>query len=190
VNNTPSPDDALLQLIESRLLAGSSIEISGMGSFELDDNRRVVFKPSGRPLVFLSYAHEDRAKVNRLFRELQNAGLEPWMDCEKLMPGQNWPRAIQQTIEISDFFLACFSQNSTTKRGHFQGELALAREVATLFPEDDVYFVPLRLDECELPRRVISETHYIDLFPDWDLGVRKLIAALQRQHSVRHKRRP
>ncbi len=190
MNHPPSPDDALMQLIESRLLEGASIEISGMGAFELDQDRRVVFKPSGRPLVFLSYAHEDRRAVNELYRQLQDAGLEPWMDCEKLMPGQNWPRAIQQTIEISDFFVGCFSRNSTTKRGHFQGELALALEVATLFPEDDIFFVPIRLDDCEMPRRIVSEMHYIDMFPDWNRGMQKLITSIRKHDSLRKKRRP
>ncbi len=186
--HTQSPDKALLQLIDRRLREGASIEIGGMGSFQHDGNHQIVFQPSGDPMVFLGYAQEDRAKVKRLFRQLVKAGLDPWMDCQKLLPGQNWPRAIEQTIEISDFFLGCFSQNSTAKRGHFQSELAFALEVATRFPQDEVFFVPARLDECELPRRIVNTTHYIDLFPDWNRGVRKLIAALRRQHGTRNSR--
>ncbi len=186
---TPYPNKALLDLIERRLHEGASIEISGMGKFELNGHQQVVFRPSDEPLAFLSYAHEDRAKIKKLYRQLHEAGIEPWMDCQKLIPGQNWPRAIQRTIEISDFFLGCFSKHSTTKRGHFQGELALALEVATQFPEDDVFFIPLRLEECELPRRISSCMHYIDLFPDWDSGVKKLISALHRHQSLRNKRK-
>jgi hypothetical protein len=186
--DTPSPDKALLQLIERRLREGARIDIDGVGSFELDGNDQVVFKPSGDPLVFLAYAQEDRARVKKLFRQLQRAGLEPWMDCQKLLPGQNWPRAIEQTIEVSDFFVGCFSQNSLSKRGHFQSELAFALEAAARFPLDDFFFVPVRLDRCDLPRRIVSTTHYIDLFPEWNRGVQKLIAALRRQHAMRNKR--
>ena len=117
----PSLNKSLLELIERRLREGASIEISGMGSFELDGSQQVAFRPSDSPLIFLSYALEDRGKVKKLYKQLQKADLQPWMDCQKLMPGQNWPRAIQQTIEISDFFLGCFSKHSILKRGHFQG---------------------------------------------------------------------
>ncbi len=186
---TQSHEKALIEIIERRLREGALIEIGGMGSFELDGNQQLVFRPSGEPLVFLSYATEDRPKITKLYRQLRRAGLEPWMDCQKLMPGQNWPRAIQQTIEIADFFLGCFSKRAALKRGHFQGELHLAWETAKQFPEDDPFFIPIRLEECELPKRIASETHYIDLFPNWNRGVKKLIAALRRQHGARQLRK-
>jgi hypothetical protein len=179
--NPQSPDRALLQLIDRRLREGASIEIGGMGSFKHDSNDRIVFSPADDPLVFLGYAQEDRAKVKKLFRALQKAGVNPWMDCHQLLPGQNWRRAIEQTIELSDFFLGCFSSHSVLKRGQFQSELTFALEVATHFPKDDVFFVPVRLDDCELPRHISSTTHYVDLFPDWNCGMRKLIAALRRK---------
>jgi len=176
-----SPDEALLQLIDRRLREGASIEIGGMGSFKHDSQNQIVFNPTGAPLVFLGYAQEDRAKVKKLFRALQKAGVNPWMDCQKLLPGQNWGRAIEQTIELSDFFLGCFSSQSVLKRGQFQSELTFALEIATRFPQDDVFFVPVRLDDCELPRHISSTTHYVDLFPDWDSGLRKLMSALRRK---------
>lgn len=179
--NSRSPDKALLQLIDRRLREGASIEIGGMGSFKHDSRNQIVFNPTGDLLVFLGYAQEDRTKVKRLFRALQRAGLNPWMDCQKLLPGQNWRRAIEQTIELSDFFLACFSSHSVLKRGQFQSELAFALEIATHFPQDEVFLVPVRLNDCELPRRISSTTHYVDLFPDWNRGVRQLIAALRRK---------
>ncbi len=178
----------MLQLIDRRLQEGASLEISGMGSFERDGEGRIVFRNSGNPLVFIAYAQEDRSRARRLYRALRQAGMDPWMDCQKLLPGQNWPRAIEQTIEVSDFFVCCFSQQATTKRGHFQSELAFALEVATRFPPEEAFLVPVRLDDCELPRHIASTTHYLDLFPDWERGVRKLIAGLRRQHAARQKR--
>jgi len=181
--NRQSFDKALLQLIDRRLREGASIEIDGIGSFKHDRKHQLVFQRKGEPLVFLAYAQEDRFKVKKLFLQLRKAGVEPWMDCQKLLPGQNWPRAIENAIELSDFFLGCFSRKSTSKRGHFQSELAFALNAATRFPQDEVFFIPVRLDDCDLPRRILSTTHYVDLFPDWNRGVRKLIAALRRQHA-------
>lgn len=184
-----SHERALLQLIDRHLREGASVEIDGLGAFEYDNDHRIVLRLSGDPMVFLAYAQEDRPKVKKLYAQLQQAGLEPWMDCKKLLPGQNWPRAIEHSIELCDFFLGCFSTDSITKRGHFQSELAFALNAATRLPQDHVFFVPVRLDDCELPRSIANTTHYVDLFPDWNRGVRKLIAALRRQHRPR-KRRP
>jgi hypothetical protein len=183
--NRRSFDKTLISLIDRRLCEGASIQIDGLGSFKHDRRRQLVFKPSRKPLVFLAYAQEDRSKVKKLYQQLRKAGIEPWMDCQKLLPGQNWPRAIEHAIEISDFFLGCFSRNSTSKRGHFQSELAFALNVATRFPQDEVFFIPVRLENCQLPRRIANTTHYVDLFPDWNRGVRRLSAALRRrQHAL------
>jgi hypothetical protein len=186
--NTQFPENALLQLIDRQLRNGATIEIEGLGMFEHDKNQQIIFRPHGESTVFLGYAREDRQQITRLYRELQNAGLSPWMDTQALLPGQNWRRAIEQTIEVSDFFVGCFSSNSVSKRGHFQSELAHALEVSKSIPLDHVFFVPVRLDDCDLPGQVVSNTHYVDLFPNWKRGVNKLISAIRRYQTANHKK--
>ena len=178
----------LLELIEKCLREGSAIEIDGLGSFELDCDNQVVFEPNGRIRVFLAYADEDRAEVKRLYTALCNAGFEPWMDKEKLVPGQNWPRATERAIELSDFFLGCFSRRSSVKRGHFQSELRYALDLASRFPLEDIFLVPVRLNECDLPRHIAYKTQYVDLFPDWNRGFQRLVRMMRRQHMQQQKR--
>lgn len=180
---------ALLKLIQRCLLEGSRIEIDGLGCFDLDAKLRVVFRPNDRIRVFLAYADEDRALVRKLYTALQRAGLEPWMDKEKLLPGQNWPRAIERAIEISDFFIGCFSHRSVLKRGHFQSELRYALEAATRVPLDDTFILPVRFTECEIPRQIAKTLHYVDLFPDWDRGVDTLVSTMWRQKMLRGEER-
>ncbi len=122
-----------LQVINQCLREGSSIEIDGFGRFELNAGQ-VVFQPNGRPRVFLAYAKEDRAEVKKLYTDLHNAGFEPWMDHEKLLPGQNWCRAIERAIELADFIVICFSRRSVGKRGFFQSELRYALDAAACVP--------------------------------------------------------
>jgi len=112
----PGLTRTLLRLIHRNLREGNPVEIDGLGSFQLNDNR-VVFRPNGRPRVFLAYANEDTEHVRRLYAELQQAGFEPWMDEEKLLPGQNWPRAIEQAIELADYVVLCFSSRSVDISG-------------------------------------------------------------------------
>jgi TIR domain len=169
---------ALPQLIDRCLREGACIEIDGLGSFRLNSKEEVLFQPSGRSRVFLAYALEDRVKVRRLCAALRKAGFEPWMDEEKLLPGQNWPRAIERAIALSDFFVSCFSRRSVAKRGHFQAELAYALDIARRVPQEKTFLIPVRLDDCEVPRIVAATLQYVDVFPAWDRGVKKLCRAL------------
>jgi hypothetical protein len=135
--------------------------------------------------VFLAYAEEDQAQARKLYLELQKAGFEPWMDQENLVPGQNWPRAIERAIELSDFFVGCFSRRSVVKRGHFQCELRYALDLAAKVPLEDIFLVPVRLDDCEVPRQIARKTQYVDLFPNWEAGVERLSKMMLRQMILR-----
>ena len=123
---------------------------------------------------FLAYAEEDRAEVRKLYTALQRAGFEPWMDQEKLLPGQNWPRAIERAIDLADFFVGCFSHRSTGKRGHFQRELGYALDVAASIPAEDIFFIPGAARCLRSATANREHRQYVDLFPDWDRGVRAL----------------
>jgi hypothetical protein len=163
---------------------GGPIDIDGLGRFELDEGH-VVFQPNGRARVFLAYAKEDRVEVRRLYDQLQKAGFEPWMDQEKLVPGQNWPRAIERAIELADFIVLCFSGKSAGKRGFFQSELRYALDVAACVPLDDIFLVPIRLSPCEVPLQIARKTQYIDLFPEWETGSKALVSMMRSEFFKR-----
>lgn len=179
---------ALTDLIARCLREGSAIEIDGLGKFELQQND-VIFKPSNRIRVFLAYAEEDRRIVQMLYKDLKNAGFEPWMDTAKLVPGQNWPRAIQRAIEVADFVLINFSHRSVAKRGYFQAELRYTLDLAQRMPLDDIFLVPVRLSECEVPREIADKTQYVDLFPDHRAGFQALTSMMTAQALKRSRKR-
>ncbi len=120
------------------------------------------------------------ALAERLYDTLESRGYAPWMDRRKLLPGQNWPRRIQDAIEGADFFVACFSGNSVNKRGAFQAEIRYALDCARRVPLDEVFLIPVRLDECRVPHRIQRETQYVDLFPDWDEGIGRIVEILRK----------
>jgi TIR domain len=184
----PGLRTTLLRLIYRSLCNGDPVEIDGLGRFELNANQ-VVFRPSDRPRVFLAYANEDRASVKKLCTELHRAGFDPWMDEEKLLPGQNWPRAIEQAIELADYVVLCFSAQSVDKRGYFQLELRYALDVASCVPLDEIFLMPVRLSECTVPLQIARRTQYIDLFPDWDMGVKALMLMMNAQAALRKTKR-
>ena len=126
-----------------------------------------------------------RPAADRLFENLEAAGFDPWLDRRKLLPGQNWPRSIEEAIGTSDFFLACFSHRSVKKKGGFQAEIRYALDCTQRIPLDEIFLIPARLDACPVPVRIQRETQYIDLFPDWDRGFRRILTAMRRQWSHR-----
>jgi hypothetical protein len=160
----------LAQIVLQSLAAGKAVEIDGLGSFYPDPTLGCRFEP--RVQVFVAYVREDREQAEQLYDALYDGGFNPWMDVRNLVPGQNWPRAIENAIETADFFVACFSKFSVTKKGGFQAEIRYALDCARRLPLDQIFVVPVRLNECHVPRSIQKDIQYVDLFPDWDDGVR------------------
>jgi len=175
------------RIVLRAVAAGKAVEIDGLGIFYPDARRGFRFVPRALPQVFIAYGKEDEELARRLSEDLNRAGFSPWMDVRKLLAGQNWPRAIEAAIEISDFFVACFSANSVRKKGGFQSELRYALDCARQVPLDEIYIVPVRLDECAVPRTIQHELQYIDLFPDWDGGMERMLTMLRREVERRRQ---
>ena len=178
----------LAQIVIRGLAAGNAVEIDGLGIFHPDPERGCRFEASTVPRVFVAYAKEDTAAAERLYDALESAGFMPWMDSRKLLPGQNWPRAIESAIENSDFFVACFSTASVNKKGGFQAEIRYALDCARRMPLDEIFLVPVRLDACRVPRSIQREFQYVDLFPDWRQGIRRMVIMIERELERRADR--
>jgi TIR domain len=162
------------------LAAGKSVEIDGLGVFHPNAADGFRFEPRRQAQVFIAYVTEDAAAAGRLYDALEKGGFSPWMDVRKLQPGQNWPRAIDNAIETSDFFVACFSRNSVDKKGCFQAEVRYGLDCARRMPLDEIFLAPIRFDDCRVPRAIERELQYIDLFPDWQRGIRRLTHMMKR----------
>ncbi len=175
----------VVKIVIKGLTAGKVVEIDGLGSFVPDKMQGFRFEPRHLPQVFLAYGKEDAPKARQLYDALDAVGFSPWMDERKLLPGQNWPRAIESAIETSEFFLACYSANSVNKKGGFQAEVRYALDCARQLPLDEIYIVPVRLSPCRVPRPIQRELQYVDLFPDWSDGVACLVAMLRQEVALR-----
>lgn len=176
------------QIVRQCLEAGSTVEIDGLGTFRRNREGEYEFVAQDRPRIFLAYVEEDLAQARRLSAALEKRGLEPWLDKEKLLPGQNWPRAIERAIELSNLFVACFSRRAVGKRGYFHSELRYALDCAARLPLDEIFFIPVRLDPCDVPGSIRKSIQYVDLFPDWEKGVSQVAAAVRR--AMRPSSRP
>jgi len=177
------------QIVRQAIEQGSPVEIDGLGTFLPGRNRGFRFVAQTKPRVFIAYVEEDVTAAKKLYAAFEQDGFRPWLDKKKLLPGQNWPRAIEHAIQTSDFFVACFSCRSTTKRGSFHSELRFALSCAAQVPLDEIFFIPVRLDDCIVPRNIARKIQYVDVFPDWEVGVRTVIGVMKEQETKRRRKR-
>lgn len=173
----------IAELLKRCLEGGGRVEIDRLGEFRLGEQGEILFTSSIKPRVFIAYVEEDVDAAMRLCEDLRRSGCDPWVDRERLLPGQNWPRRIESAIEFSDCFVALFSARSIRKRGQFQSELRYAIDCARRIPLDQSFILPVRLGECRVPKRIMSALQYVDLFPDWDEGVQRLLRSIREQRK-------
>jgi hypothetical protein len=169
--------DLVAEIVRRSLDAGQAVEIEGLGKFRLSSQagalrpNRYEFTPERGAEVFVAYAAEDLPLARKLCDGLRAHGCSPWLDKEQLLPGQNWPRAIERAINIADAFIACFSPRSIAKRGQFQCELRYALDCARKRPLEEAFVIPVRIEPCPVPSKLADQVQYVDLFPEWEKGV-------------------
>jgi hypothetical protein len=125
--------------------------------------------------IFLCHALEDKDRVFDLYQKLKKRGAAPWLDSEEILPGQEWNFEINKALDESDVILLCLSKRSVGKEGYVQREIRIALDRALEMPEGRVFLIPVRLEECSLPQRIISY-QWVDLFVPG--GMEKLIKSL------------
>lgn len=134
---------------------------------------------SSKIRIFISYAKEDAKVANRLYKDLKQAGLDPWLDVKSLLPGNKWENTIKQTIRSSNYFIALLSSNSVTKRGFVQKEIKEALNFLDEFPEQEIFIIPVRLNECIPSHERLRALHWVDMFPTWEEGINKILSVIR-----------
>jgi|GEM_PF-4274825 len=135
-------------------------------------------RTSQNPQVFISYAHDDREKILKLYEDLKVRGVNVWLDEKDLKPGELWKKAIQNQIPKSKFFLFCVSESALRKTENGEGfvdtELQQAYELAQEQSTKEFIIIPVRLEDTGYGDHRISTRHQVKLFSDWDTEVDKL----------------
>jgi DnaJ-like protein/TIR domain-containing protein/Hsp70 protein len=115
--------------------------------------------------VFLCHTSQDKPIVRELYqRLLSESWIDPWLDEEKLLPGQDWDMEIEKAVEAADVVIVCLSHRSVTKEGYVQRELRFALDIALEKPEGTIFIIPLKLENCEPPRK-LRTWQYVEYFP-------------------------
>jgi hypothetical protein len=136
-------------------------------------------------LVFLCHSSADKDRVRDLCEQLKKeTGINPWLDTEQMLPGQNWRGRISKAVRSSDAVIVCLSQLSIDKEGYVNKEIKLALEIAEEKPDDAIFLIPIKLDDCEVPQR-LSQWHWAALYDSSGYG--RLVAALREARGKRRR---
>ena len=104
--------------------------------------------------IFLSYSRKDLGFVERLAKDLQQAGYDVWYDLSDLEGGDRWAREIQAGIDQCDAFITVISPNSMAS-AWVEKEFLYASNAKK-------NIVPLMYVHSKLPIWLL-DMHYIDI---------------------------
>jgi hypothetical protein len=123
---------------------------------------------------FISYAKEDGELAERLYEDLRRFGADPWLDRHALRGGESWKQAIREALRNSTHVLTLISARSVSKTGFVQNELRQALEILDSVPPGKIFIVPVRLDDSTPRHEKLKDLHWIDLFPEYETGLKRI----------------
>lgn len=141
--------------------------IKSLQVIQEDEFRRI-------PMVFISYAREDRTLVDRLTARLRRYRIKVWLD-ERLKGGESWRLEIATAIERVDALAFIVSPDSIESE-------EVEREVSFALGFSKPV-VPVMLRLARMPE-VVREFQCLDLIEDFEEGATKLA---ERMHELAPK---
>jgi hypothetical protein len=136
----------------------------------------IARKPCRNVDVFVSYSSHDREWVLKVVRCLESAGVNVWIDTEKIDGATRWAAEIVRAIEACKVVLLMCSDASMRS-------WAVTQEVQ-LAGEDQKCLLPLLLEKGSLPAQMkffLAGFHWIELFANSShIWVPQILRALKR----------
>jgi hypothetical protein len=110
------------------------------------------FLPPAREMpenaIFVSYAREDLAAVQRLKAAMDEAGLVTWFDLERLEGGDDYDHKIRANIARCSFFIPVISAATQGRmEGYFRREWSYAVDRTRNMAEGAVFILPVCIDD-------------------------------------------
>jgi len=98
--------------------------------------------------VFISYAREDLAAVQRLKAALDAAGIRTWFDMDRLEGGDDYDHKIQRNISRCSYFIPVVSANTERRvEGYFRREWSYAIDRSRNMAEGAIFILPVCIDD-------------------------------------------
>ena len=164
------------QLFLGRGVDANNIYPAFLGPEGVTKESQSTITPDRFLKVFLCHSSGDKPSVRELYHRLLADGIDPWLDEEKLLAGQDWQLEIMKAVRASDVVIVCLSQTGISKAGFIQREIRYALDIADEQPEGTIFLIPLKLEECDPPER-LRRLQWINYFEERGYG--RLMLALK-----------
>ena len=130
--------------------------------------------------VFISYIREDYEIAKRLCDDLEQQGIDVWLDTKRLEGGCQWDIEIEKEINERDYFISLLSSRTVEKEGFFHKELELALERQEQKHDSKKFIVPVLIDDCEESYSRLRKIQMIKIFPlsSYNTALNQLINTL------------
>ncbi|WP_054701187.1 toll/interleukin-1 receptor domain-containing protein [Desulfosarcina cetonica] len=129
-------------------------------------------------MIYISHANEDSELAIRLYNDLKNEGLFPWIDIEDIFPGENRDGAIRKAIRNSQYFLALISSNSVSHIGYVQKEMKIALDFFKEFSPNSIFIIPVSIDGTRAQDETLESLQYVDLL-NYGNGMNRILFFLK-----------
>lgn len=109
------------------------------------------FMPPARDMpdnaVFISYARDDLAAVQRIKAGLEAVGVTTWFDMDRLEVGDDYDRKIQRNIARCAYFIPVVSSTTQARQeGYFRREWSYAIDRARNMADGALFILPVTID--------------------------------------------
>jgi len=100
--------------------------------------------------VFISYAREDLAAVQKMKAAFDAAGIKTWFDMERLESGDDFDRKIQKNISRCAYFIPVCSSNTERRlEAYFRREWSYALDRTRNMADDALFILPVMVDALD-----------------------------------------
>ena len=108
--------------------------------------------------VFISYAREDLAAVQKLRSALEAGGIRTWFDMDRLEGGDDYDRKIQKNIAHCSYFIPVVSANTERRtEAYFRREWSYAIDRTRNMADDAIFILPVCVDETNVGAARVPE---------------------------------
>lgn len=129
--------------------------------------------------IFLSYVYKDISMASKIYKDLNNHGLDVWFDKVSLLDTQCKHEQIEQALQKSDFFVGLISSACIR---HYRGLGSVTVGLPGLgfvshYPGRIVQPLIIKLDNCSMPYSELLGRNEINIFSEseYQQGIKEIL---------------
>ena len=124
--------------------------------------------------VFISHSHLDNDFAVKLAEDIEETGMNCWIDLWELQVGDSLRKKVEQGINTSDWLIIILSRNSINSNW-VQHELDMG--ITKELDSKDVFVLPVLMDNCEIPLCLKTKV-YANFISNYNNGLDAIISRL------------